>query len=80
MNGEFGIHKSFDDGTSDDYLLNNEIIRHKSVILDFTEFGSFFGLDFEADEVEIQREEFFDYNYIFGGGELFDAINNDADI
>ena len=51
---EFGIHDAFHDGTFDDDLLDQEAIGIDSVVDDLTEFGTFLGLNFEREEIEIE--------------------------
>ena len=51
--GEFGVDKTFDKWALDDDLLNGKIFASEGKIRNFTKFGTFFGLYFEANGVKI---------------------------
>ena len=63
-----------------DELLDNEIIRSNSIVHDFAEFAAFFAFHFETYEVEIEREDFADFDNIFGIYKFVGTINYHAKI
>ncbi len=62
MDSKFWINEAFNEGALDDDLLNSEIVASESEAGNFAEFGTFFSFDFEADELEIELDDFVDFN------------------
>ena len=78
VNGEFGVDETFDDGTFDDDLLDGKIVGSEGEVDNFSELGTFFGLDLEADEIEIESENIFNFDDVFGPDELVGVVDNHA--
>ena len=74
------VEEGFDGGTLDDDLLNYEVVICEGVGKDFTEFGTFFGFDFQADGIEPEAEGFADFDYVVFAYEILVAIDDEADI
>jgi len=78
--GEFWVEEGFDGGALNDDLLNYEVVIGESVRKNFTEFGTLFGFDFEADGIKSEGENFADFDYIVFAYEILVAIDDEADI
>lgn len=75
---EFGVDESFDERAFDDDLLDLEIVGIDGEIDKLTEFGAFFGFDFEGEEIEIEFEDLFDMDDVVWANEFIDIIDNHA--
>lgn len=75
---ELWVKETFDEGALHYELLDGEILTGDGEILDATEFGTLFRLDFEPDEVEIELENVFDLDNVVIGGELVDRVDDAA--
>ena len=53
-NGEFRVNEAFHNGAFYDDLLNEEIVGICGEINDLAKFGTFFGFNFEGEEIEIK--------------------------
>ena len=60
--GELGVKETFDGGAFDDNLLDGEVVVGDGKVDDFAELGAFFGLNFEAEEAEIELDNFGDFD------------------
>ena len=56
--------------------MDGEIFFSDGIIDNLAEFAMFFGFDLEAEEVEVEFEDLFDFDDVGGGDELIDAIDN----
>lgn len=77
-NDELGVDDALDDGTFDDDLSDEEVVGINGKVNDLAEFGAFFGLDFEGEEVEIEIQNLFDLDDFGWGDELVDVVDDDA--
>ena len=75
-NGEFGVGEAFNKWALYDNLLDSEIFAGDGKVDDFAEVGTFFSFNFEADEVEIEFDDFADFYDVVFSDELLDGVDN----
>ena len=61
-------------------MLDDEIFGSKGEVGDVTELGSLLGFNFETDEIEVEVEDFFNFDDVFGADEFVVVVNYHAEV
>ncbi len=79
-NNELWIEEAFQRRALDENLLNGEVVVGHGVIDDFAKTGAFLGLDLEAWQGEIKRDDFANRDDVVFCDQLVTRIDDDAEI